>query len=244
MPAKNRITVTCAQCGKTVEIPPSQAKRAKNTFCSNACRGVYQRGSASPHWTGGDATLECAQCGKTFQRPRSSAAKYSNCCCSYACQNAFQTTLETIACTQCGKTFDRHPSEIKRSKNNFCSIKCSGAYHREHRSFNTLTCDQCGKTFQRKLDVVHERNFCSRACKGIYDSIHYSGAASHMWQGGPPPGEYYGPDWPAIKSAVRKRDNYTCQRCGKHQNDYRNAFHVHHVIPLRMFSSDQIDQAK
>jgi DEAD/DEAH box helicase domain-containing protein len=45
----------------------------------------------------------------------------------------------------------------------------------------------------------------------------------------------YGPDWPRITLAVRKRDGYRCQVCGAPEQGREH--HVHHKIPLRAFSS-------
>ena len=45
----------------------------------------------------------------------------------------------------------------------------------------------------------------------------------------------YGPEWGKIRENVLKRDNYSCQVCGKRQNLI--PFHIHHKIPFKAFTS-------
>jgi 5-methylcytosine-specific restriction endonuclease McrA len=56
------------------------------------------------------------------------------------------------------------------------------------------------------------------------------------WQGGYEP--YYGPDWHQQRRLARKRDNYTCQRCGITEEKLGRQLDVHHKIPFREFGID------
>ncbi|MGB9800111.1 MAG: DEAD/DEAH box helicase [Thermanaerothrix sp.] len=47
----------------------------------------------------------------------------------------------------------------------------------------------------------------------------------------------YGPNWEQQRQLARARDHYTCQQCGARENG--NAFHVHHRVPFRRFSSPE-----
>ncbi len=47
----------------------------------------------------------------------------------------------------------------------------------------------------------------------------------------------YGPNWPAIRNLVLKRDHYACQVCGTSNSG--RPLHVHHKVPLRSFSSPE-----
>jgi len=44
----------------------------------------------------------------------------------------------------------------------------------------------------------------------------------------------YGANWPAIRTAVLHRDNFTCQLCGEREG--KTSLHVHHKTPFRSFS--------
>jgi len=45
----------------------------------------------------------------------------------------------------------------------------------------------------------------------------------------------YGPDWPAIREIVRKRDGFRCQVCGTKESVKEH--HVHHKVPFRAFAN-------
>lgn len=45
----------------------------------------------------------------------------------------------------------------------------------------------------------------------------------------------YGPQWNQIRSAIRLRDEFQCQNCGKKETG--KAFHVHHKVPFKAFHS-------
>lgn len=53
-----------------------------------------------------------------------------------------------------------------------------------------------------------------------------------LWRGDP---NRYGPEWPRQRDLARARDGYTCQVCGKSENN--RAHDVHHKIPFRTFES-------
>jgi DEAD/DEAH box helicase domain-containing protein len=47
----------------------------------------------------------------------------------------------------------------------------------------------------------------------------------------------YGANWTAQRDSARQRDSYTCQNCGRPEDD--RAHHVHHKIPFRAFDTFQ-----
>lgn len=55
-----------------------------------------------------------------------------------------------------------------------------------------------------------------------------------LWSNSP---NNYGPNWEQQRQLARARDHYTCQQCGARENG--SAFHVHHRIPFRRFSSSE-----
>ncbi len=52
-----------------------------------------------------------------------------------------------------------------------------------------------------------------------------------LWTNDP---NQYGKDWPRIRLIVRLRDQFTCQVCGKIEQEAEH--HVHHKVPFRQFS--------
>lgn len=58
----------------------------------------------------------------------------------------------------------------------------------------------------------------------------FSGENSGTWNGGKL--TYYGPNWLSQRRAARKRDKYTCQRCGIKEAEYGKELSVHHIIPF------------
>jgi len=48
---------------------------------------------------------------------------------------------------------------------------------------------------------------------------------------------YYGKNWEEIRNAIRARDQYTCQVCGKKETG--TTHHVHHKIPFKSFKDPE-----
>lgn len=42
----------------------------------------------------------------------------------------------------------------------------------------------------------------------------------------------YGDNWKNIATQVKRRDNYTCQKCGRQFPPFSTFLHVHHILPL------------
>lgn len=67
------------------------------------------------------------------------------------------------------------------------------------------------------------------------------GEDSPGWKGGYD--RNYGPSWPRQRRKARKRDGYTCQRCGMPQEEHKKKqnqkLHVHHIRPFRLFEDSK-----
>ena len=68
--------------------------------------------------------------------------------------------------------------------------------------------------------------------------LHAYNVKPSSWRGGITPerqGVYSSLEWKDAVKEVWKRDNATCQGCGKHQGDYRdNKFHIHHIVSFQV----------
>lgn len=134
-----------------------------------------------------------------------------------------RSPLELVekVCPQCGETFTCPVSEQLRRVN--CSRACQD---RAHRTKVERVCRQCGESYwyapSQSNHYKGAGQFCSKKCHG---------AAVIEKNKDAPIKDRYGRsrrqadlEWQA---AVRKRDGWICQRCGK----YDQQIHAHHVAP-------------
>ena len=200
-------------------------------------------------------TVNCEQCEKPIERDPYQVAKGGRFFCSWACQGKWRSINKRgenspryksikVACDNCGAIITRAPWELRRDlARNFCNARCYGDWRSKHLTGEQLynynkvevPCEQCGQTVKRtpyRLKV-YDHTFCSRKCLAEWQSIHQTGENSPRWQGGHEP--YYGKNWLHQQRRARKRDSYTCQKCGKSEQDNGRALDVHHIIPFCEF---------
>ena len=134
-----------------------------------------------------------------------------------------------IVCTICGKYLKRHPSRICKDRN-FCSNKCVGEYNKTAQKGENhwnwkggfSKCKDCGTQLKD-----HRSTYCM-FCARI-------GSRGANWQGGISFEPYSIKFNNRLKEQIRKRDNYRCQECFRHQgelfteNGRRYKLMVHHV---------------
>lgn len=51
----------------------------------------------------------------------------------------------------------------------------------------------------------------------------------------------YPPDWPQTIKRIKKRDSYTCQKCGTRHPRHSKYLRVHHIISLSQGGSGEDD---
>jgi 5-methylcytosine-specific restriction endonuclease McrA len=159
-----------------------------------------------------------------------------------------------VECANCGASEQRLRSQISDQRAVFCSQECHYEYRQEQRSGENhplfdrveVECTTCGETLLRKPSVVEkkERFFCDRDCYGTWCSEERTGGTHPRWKGG---GElYYGPNWQRQRRKCLERDGYTCQRCGRTEEESQSAFGrgltVHHEIPVREWHQGANDE--
>jgi 5-methylcytosine-specific restriction endonuclease McrA len=175
----------------------------------------------------------CGFCGKSFE-----AYKKNQKFCSTACGNAGKSRrqkeerIERI-CEVCRGRFLAYPS---RRYSKYCSRTCWNK-----RGTILATCRECQSPFfaHRSSNSI----FCSRNCYSLWQAKYVRGDAHPSWKGG---SSHYrrGLDWKEQAEAARKRDNYTCQRCGIKQSDLigkRKRLDVHHIIPWSISKSNALE---
>lgn len=111
-------------------------------------------------------------------------------------------------CIQCGKEFWRKPYEIKKGNNRFCSKSCYFVW-------------QKGKT--KKVKFPSDK----------------SGENNPNWKGGIVPVNLKiraSAEFKEWRTSVFKRDDYTCQDCGKRSKKGMTVvLHAHHIKPFAKF---------
>lgn len=206
--------------------------------------------------TGESIDLTCEHCGTVFRRFQKEAAKSKNHFCSLKCFGLWQRVhpyarkgprkvlsgpdhpgykgkVECV-CIRCGKTFLIFPSWVAKGEGLFCSRACT-------RNRVAKECAQCGKGYEVMANEAPRSRFCSRPCKAEWQRHNRLGAESPGWRGGYDP--YYGPNWRERKRAARKRDGFTCQRCGITEERLNRKLDVHHIIPFRTFGIERYREA-
>lgn len=206
------VTIYCQYCHKPFTVPYGKRHRK---YCSKKCYGQALR-KCKPRI--------CPICKKSFipltiSRPQSY--------CSRKCSGIAQRKRITLICQQCDRPYEVKQHQASISK--YCSRKCQnlGCRNGEHR-----TCLNCGTRFYIRYGEIAKGSgvFCSFECRVTYKV----GKEAANWKGG-----YcstYGPNWMRQRGRARKRDNYTCQLCGKVQTFPKHS--VHHIKPFREFDGD------
>jgi len=130
-----------------------------------------------------------------------------------------------IKCLFCGKERNVYFSDRKRGKGKYCDRKCWDKHKRKLPEF--IKCEWCGKEFK---DIQSQKNkkFCSRDCYTQWQK----GKLAHpniVGKRGIKPRTYHlrkrpkhgGVKYQEWRLAVWKRDNFTCQKCGKTANELK-----------------------
>lgn len=201
----------CNKCGYETSEKPDH----KNATCPNCKQGRF-RG-----WN-------LCKCGKWFH-PQRLSQQY----CSEECGYIFKQNggkkgkkyphlqrAKIVICPVCGKEF-RAVKDCYNRHSVYCSKECwskrVGTVEKE--------CEHCGKVFISYAN--REQKYCSKHCADEVAKTR-TGELSPKWEGGKTAkskvlrtrAEYR--EW---RLAVFKRDNFTCQKCGKRTRDLE----AHHI---------------
>lgn len=174
----------------------------------------------------------CQQCNKSFKAKFVCKTKPMPKYCSYECSNKAQDKKVFINCAGCEKEIVRKQYRLIKNEKQYCSIAC---WHPPL----IINCDYCKEEFKRTPAKKNETNFCSRDCMGNWQSENKTGENSNSWLGGWE--KYYGGNWKKQKTLAKKRDDYTCQVCGKAEGE--TTHHVHHIKAFRHFGKENYLEA-
>jgi endogenous inhibitor of DNA gyrase (YacG/DUF329 family) len=210
---KGKIEKACLECKKTYSCFPYIEKTSK--FCSRKCQNIYlgkaiHSREKSHFWKGG----------------------------------ALNTKTITVMCLACSSEFGVVPSRQNTAK--YCSKSCYVKSKTGSGKFIVSICKKCGNSIKNRK----ERTYCSSKCRAVdlgkkrvgvpmslearrnmsnaqmgKPKLSCRGKNHHNWRGGKSKNRHKGQEYKQWRIAVFKRDNYTCQECGK-KNIFINAHHI------------------
>jgi len=235
----------CPHCGKTFRVYPSQIH---HQHCSTECYKQSRR-----------VNTTCPVCQKPFWYLKSWPQQHCSKKCA-AIGNREEHKLGVVyigdkSCEICGKPITKG----KVSGSRFCSQTCFGVHVSRTRTgvprpevsgpqpqrYKRVTkhCGYCQQPFDVNQSHAARRRFCSKHCMAQWQSQSgtTSGENNFNWRGGYAP--YYGPNWLQQRRNARRRDNYTCQRCGKQETDGGKQLDVHHIKAFRLFGVTRYKKA-
>jgi 5-methylcytosine-specific restriction endonuclease McrA len=111
-----------------------------------------------------------------------------------------------VVCEWCGDIFDVKPGKV--DKRRFCSNKCADKANIGHESYQTLESRIKLSCTQRGISIEDFDGFITPEHEKLRKSPEYA-----QW-----------------RTTIFKRDNYTCQQCGRRGGIYLNC---HHILPYR-----------
>jgi len=239
----------CSECGK--EFDSESALNGHQVAHSEKYKqGIEERdlsGENNPAYSGGKVTISCEECNKEFKvKPaRKDSARF----CSYECTN--QARSRNYKKNGMG---ERLPILEGKDNPNY-GKDFSGKKSPKWKEFPEKHCLNCGKVFKVKPSRQNIAKLCSKDCQDKWMSEEWKkrgmgkrlpnmyGEENPNWKGGYEP--YYGPNWTDQRQKALDRDNYTCQKCGKSDEELGQEPDVHHKKPLRTFKQEnEIDYQK
>jgi 5-methylcytosine-specific restriction endonuclease McrA len=149
----------------------------------------------------------------------------------------FLFTTKQVECSICGNLFTKRTGDYNRSvklgKKIYCSDACESIGRNKKKS---IPCENCGILVIRPISEIKKHVYCSKECAETDSGYHLSNNNHPRWKGG---GKYLrGKGWKKSRKMCRIRDKYTCMHCGMTEKELGKQMDVHHVIPYRLFNTD------
>jgi hypothetical protein len=147
--------------------------------------------------------------------------------------------MYTKNCLNCTTLFTSKHKEQK-----YCSNKCSS----EQKVFNRTkkgegsqinNCLYCNEEFFVYKCILKRGNLAGQFCSPICRVNYIKGKNNPNWRGGEINDAQKQRERRIYTKEVRKRDNYTCQECGKPEEN-GIAHDVHHIIPYRLTQDNSL----
>lgn len=205
-------TGKCVGCGKPI---------LENSVRCRSCASKYRMsrvdmsGDKNPNWDGGKTIAYCIDCGKRI-------SKYHKRCKSCSSRGEFssqwQGGISKHFCIDCGKPISQTAKRCPECWHKFNSRESNVGWRGGPKH-----CIDCG------IELKGTKPGSSRErCQECHLKYAVRENASR-WLGGigkePYPFEFDD----KLKELIRERDSYTCQLCGKKQEDHYRKLDIHHI---------------
>jgi len=222
---RKRLILQCAICGKDIERKEFELNSNKNLYCSRKCADIALVKKI---------IISCDNCGNEFANTPSNINKASRHFCCLDCCNEFKRKnpdqmvsnykgSAKLQCAFCGIPYTKKIHNIKKGKQ-YCSKECK---NKAKIKAMIITCDYCSNEFPRTNKHYNRtaKHYCSKTCfiEGNRGDNHYN------WQGGISDIGYEREFNKKLKKLIRLRDGYTCQECGKTEEELDKTLSVHHI---------------
>jgi predicted HNH restriction endonuclease len=122
-----------------------------------------------------------------------------------------------------------------------CRVYCSECSRESSRE--ETSCVECGDKFE-----YYPSEKKGLYCETCVDEVDWnsrnlpsdvSGENNPNWKGGSNNSTIYTGKWNSVRRKCLKRDNHTCQNCGKNKKELGREPDVHHIIPVKTFEDEQ-----
>ena len=199
----NQVQTTCENCGKPFMVDETRLKHGRGKNCSMECS--YKSRSKKQQTR---IKRTCARCGNEFETTPSVIASGHGVFCSREC--CFPPNMAN--CENCGKEFRYSPS----AKQKFCSKECadSSEYKSVQASQSAKNAWSNPESRIKLMDGIKRRSESDEWKNSPHfrkgkDNPRYKGNRRATREDG---NRYEYAKW---RKSVLKKDNYTCQECGK-----------------------------
>lgn len=213
----------CLICNKEFLTNNIAIKRGRGKFCGMKCYRKSRKVRIAKI---------CQKCGIEFEVTPSEEKRGVGKYCSKKCSR----TGKYIHCVVCNKKIWRSPSELTKNKIH-CSWEC---YQKDHKVWNKGL--GWPEEFKKRMSSkLRGRRLNSGRTLFVKGDLRIVGENNNHWNGGTTSEtqkRVNDPDWIRIRNIIYKRDNWTCQHCGKH---IHKGIQCHHIIPWKVSRSNNLN---
>lgn len=184
----------------------------------------------------------CSGCGEPFYDPKSRRVFCDSCNPNAGIHNGNWGGGKTQGvCVRCESKFEYYQSDKPGRYCPTCVEEADdflGDPFRKDAERISKQCKQCStgmSVLQSDIDWG-TGVFCSHSCHSKWMSENRIGPEHHQWEGGP---LRYGGRWWSVRRRALKRDDYSCQNCGRGRTELGQEPDVHHIRRVRDFDDPE-----